>query len=81
MYDYFRSSYDLGPHCTEIECQTKDIDDFGGGTMSQFEYRAVKASLLSAQNTAPVMAESTDDLGKYETFLDTFTSTDKPFAQ
>ena len=29
----------------------------GGGTMSQFEYRAVKASLLSAQNTAPVMAE------------------------
>lgn len=53
----------------------------GGGTMSQFEYRAVKASLLSAQNTAPVMAESTDDLMKYETFLDTFTSTDKPFAQ
>ena len=36
MYDYFRSSYDLGPHCTEIECQTKDIDDFGGGTMSQY---------------------------------------------
>ena len=52
-----------------------------GGTMSQFEYRAVKASLLSAQNSTPVMAESTDDLGKFETFLNKFTSSDKPFAQ
>lgn len=53
----------------------------GGGTMSHFEYRAVKASLLSAQNSAPVMAETIDDLGKYESFLDTFTNIDKPFAQ
>ena len=53
----------------------------GGGTMSHFEYRAVKASLLSAQNSTPVMAETIDDLGKYESFLDTFTNIDKPFAQ
>ena len=36
MFDYFRSSYDLGPHCTEVECQTKDMEDSLGGTMSQY---------------------------------------------
>ena len=36
MFDYFRSSYDLGPHFTEVECQTKDIEYGVGGTMSQY---------------------------------------------
>lgn len=34
MFDYFKSSYDLGPQFTKIPCQTKDIEDMGGGTMS-----------------------------------------------
>lgn len=33
MYDTFRSSYNLGPSFTDVECQTKDIDEYGG-TMS-----------------------------------------------
>ena len=36
MFDYFRSSYDLGPQLTDVQCQTKDIEDGYGGTMSQY---------------------------------------------
>lgn len=36
MFDYFRSSYDLGPQLTNVECQTKDIEDGYSGTMSQY---------------------------------------------
>jgi len=37
MFDYVRSSYDLGPDFTNVECQTKDIDDSGiGGSMSHY---------------------------------------------
>ena len=36
MFDYFRSSYDLGETFTDTRCQTKDIDDYGSGTMSQY---------------------------------------------
>lgn len=36
MFDYFRSSYDLGPDFTEVECHTKDIEDGIGGTMTQY---------------------------------------------
>jgi hypothetical protein len=36
MFDYFRSSYDLGPDFTEVECQTKDMDRCIGGSMSHF---------------------------------------------
>lgn len=36
MFDYFRSSYDLGPQLTDVECQTKDIEEGYGGTMSQY---------------------------------------------
>jgi len=28
MYDTFRSSYDLGPRFTNVECQTKDLNSF-----------------------------------------------------
>lgn len=35
MFDTIRSSYDLGPHFTNVECQTKDIEEYGiGGTLS-----------------------------------------------
>ena len=36
MFDYFRSSYDLGPEFTNVTCQTKDIEEGIGGTMSQY---------------------------------------------
>lgn len=36
MFDYFRSSYDLGEEFTDVECQTKDIEDGIGGTMSHY---------------------------------------------
>jgi len=36
MFDYFRSSYDLGEHFTNTRCHTKDIEDGYGGTMSDF---------------------------------------------
>ena len=34
--DYLRSSYDLGPQFTNVELQTKDIEDCIGGTMSHY---------------------------------------------
>lgn len=36
MYDYFRSSYDLGKQFTNVVCQTKDIEDGIGGTMTDY---------------------------------------------
>ena len=36
MMDYLRSSYDLGPQFTNIELQTKEIEDCIGGTMSHY---------------------------------------------
>ena len=36
MFDYLRSSYDLGESFTNIICQTKDIEDGIGGTMTQY---------------------------------------------
>ena len=36
MMDYFRSSYDLGESFTNLQCQTKDIEDGIGGTMTQY---------------------------------------------
>jgi len=36
MFDYLRSSYNLGEQFTDVELQTKDIEDGIGGTMSQY---------------------------------------------
>jgi hypothetical protein len=36
MFDYFRSSYDLGEKFTNVVCQTKDIEDAIGGTMTNY---------------------------------------------
>ena len=36
MLDYFRSSYDLGEQFTNVVCQTKDIEDGIGGTMTDY---------------------------------------------
>jgi hypothetical protein len=36
MFDYFRSSYDLGEQFTNLVCQTKDIEDGIGGTMTVY---------------------------------------------
>ena len=33
MFDYFRSSMNIG-ELTDIECQTKDIEEYAGGTLS-----------------------------------------------
>ena len=52
-----------------------------GGDLNQFEYRAIKASLLSAQNSNPVMAENKTTEQEYEDFLDTFIKSPEPFVQ
>ncbi len=36
MFDYVRSSYNLGEHFTNVECQTKEIEDHYSGTLSHF---------------------------------------------
>jgi hypothetical protein len=36
MFDYLKSSYDLGPDFTNRELYTKDIEEGIGGTMSQY---------------------------------------------
>ena len=36
MFDYIRSSYDLGEQFTNVELQTKDIEEGYSGTMSHF---------------------------------------------
>jgi hypothetical protein len=36
MMDFVRSSYNLGEHFTDTRCQTKDIEDGIGGTMTQY---------------------------------------------
>ena len=36
LFDYFRSSYDLGEGFTDVTCQTKDMEVGIGGTMSQY---------------------------------------------
>ena len=36
MFDFVRSSYNLGEQFTNVECQTKDIEDYYSGTMSHF---------------------------------------------
>jgi hypothetical protein len=36
MFDYLRSSYDLGEQFTNVELHTKDIEDGIGGTMSHY---------------------------------------------
>lgn len=36
MFDYIRSSYNLGEQFTNVECQTKEIEDHYSGTMSHF---------------------------------------------
>lgn len=36
LYDRFKSSYNLGPEFTNVICQTKDIDDFCGGSLTDY---------------------------------------------
>ena len=36
MMDFLRSSYDLGPQFTDVELQTKDIEEGYGGTMTHY---------------------------------------------
>jgi hypothetical protein len=36
MYDTIRSSYDLGEQFTNVELQTKDIEECYGGTMTDY---------------------------------------------
>jgi hypothetical protein len=36
MFDYVRSSYNLGSQFTDIELHTKDIEEGIGGTMTQY---------------------------------------------
>lgn len=36
LFDWIRSSYDLGEHFTNTSCQTKDIEEGYSGTMTQY---------------------------------------------
>jgi hypothetical protein len=36
MFDYLKSSYDLGPQFTDVILQTKDIEEDLGGTLSNY---------------------------------------------
>ena len=36
MFDWVRSSYNLGEQFTNVECQTKDVEEGYSGTMSHF---------------------------------------------
>lgn len=37
MFDWFRSSYNLGEQFTNVPCQTKDIEEYGlSGTMTTY---------------------------------------------
>jgi len=36
LFDYVRSSYNLGEHFTDTELQTKDMERYIGGTMSNY---------------------------------------------
>lgn len=36
MFDYFKSSYDLGEDFINVPCQTKDMEDCIGGTMTLY---------------------------------------------
>lgn len=36
LFDYFRSSYDLGEQFTNVVCQTKDIEEGYSGTMTDY---------------------------------------------
>ena len=36
MFDYLRSSYNLGEQFTNVVCQTKDIEEGIGGTMTDY---------------------------------------------
>jgi hypothetical protein len=36
LFDYVRSSYNLGEHFTETELQTKEIEKYIGGSMSHY---------------------------------------------
>lgn len=36
MFDYLRSSYDLGEKFTNVECQTKSIEEYHDGTMTYY---------------------------------------------
>ena len=37
LFDHLKSSYDLGPQFTDVQLQTKDIEEYGiGGTMTHY---------------------------------------------
>lgn len=36
MFDYFKSSYNLGEQFTNVVCQTKDFEEGIGGTMTDY---------------------------------------------
>jgi hypothetical protein len=60
MYDYVRSSYDLGEEFTNVVCQTKDIEDGIGGTLT--DYWIDPAGILwypnySGTNTFEIISE------------------------
>jgi hypothetical protein len=91
VIDFADANAKLGYQVSQLSNTAKNqklasyLDSIGsklnnGGGLDPFEYRAVKASLLSAGNSKPVYAESFNELDKYEDFIGSFVEDGQNFS-
>ena len=71
MFDTIRSSYNLGEQFTNVELQTKDIEDYGiSGTMSHYWIdKAGYLYLIDYANTADFIQITEEDPEYNSTYL------------
>jgi len=64
LFDYFRSSYDLGKDFTNVECQSKELEQSGfGGSMSHYWLSpAGHLYVMSYRNTHTFETIEKDDI-------------------
>ena len=91
VIDFTDANAKLGYQVSQLSNTAKDhklasyLDSIGsklnaGGGLDPFEYRAVKASLLSAGNNRPVYSESFSEVDKYEDFISSFVEDGQNFS-
>jgi len=66
MFDYLRSSYDLGEQFTNVVCQTKDIEDGIGGTMTDYWINPCGVLWYPDYNGTNTFEEISKDDPRYE---------------
>ena len=66
MFDYLRSSYDLGPQFTDVVLQTKDIEDGIGGTMTDYWLDPAGQLWYPDYKGTSTFEEITEDDPRYE---------------